>query len=128
VTDAASDGEAPQATEGLGSGEPDGESGQNLGAAPVAAPRGASGIPRTRAGAAWVAAGVGIVLLVGVLVFILENLEDASVHFLGAAVRLPVGVALLFSALAGALAVLLLGISRIVQLRLLARRRGKTRG
>jgi uncharacterized integral membrane protein len=73
-----------------------------------------------------VAAGVGIVLLVAVLVFILENLEDASVHFLGASVRLPVGVALLFSALAGALAVLLLGVARIVQLRLLARRRGDT--
>jgi len=82
-------------------------------------------IPLTRAGAAWVAAGVGIVLLVAVLVFILENLEEATVHFLGANLHLPMGVALLFSALAGALTVLLLGVARIVQLRLLARRRSR---
>jgi uncharacterized integral membrane protein len=127
VTDAASHGEAPLVTQTPGSGKPPDESAQDLGVDAAAGPHDGSDIPRTRAGAAWVAAGVGIVLLVGVLVFILQNLEDASVHFLGASVRLPIGVALLFSALAGALAVLLLGISRIVQLRLLARRRGRAR-
>ena len=135
MTEAASGSEGPEVTERLGSGEASaggeqvpGASERSLGPGRAAAVPGRSDIPRTRAGAAWVAAGVGIVLLVAVLVFILENLEDASVHFLGASVRLPVGVALLFSALAGALAVLLLGVARIVQLRLLARRRGDTSG
>lgn len=125
MTDAGENGEAPQATERIERGEGAALSGRDVGVGPAGGPAGRSDIPRTRAGAAWVAAGVGIVLLVAVLVFILENLEDASVHFLGGTVRLPVGVALLFAALAGALAVLLLGVARIVQLRLLARRRGE---
>ena len=46
-----------------------------------------------------------------------------SVFFLGAAGTLPLGVAMLFAAIAGALLVALIGSARILQLRHTARRR-----
>jgi uncharacterized integral membrane protein len=60
---------------------------------------------------------VAVLLLVFLLVFILQNLASASVHFMGAVGSLPLGVAMLFAAIAGALLIALLGSARIVQLR-----------
>ena len=63
-----------------------------------------------------------LVLLL-LLIFILQNGQRADVYFLGAHGRLPIGVALLLSAIFGVLLVTLPAAVRIVQLRLLAGRR-----
>lgn len=75
------------------------------------------GAPRTRVSAAFVSAVAGLLVLVLLLVFILENTESVTVNFLGASGRLGLGLALLVAAVAGALIVAILGIARIAQLR-----------
>lgn len=72
---------------------------------------------RTRVGAAWAAVLVAIVLLVFLLIFILQNLETTTVDFLGFSGSVPLAIAMLFSAIAGAALVALLGVARMVQLR-----------
>ena len=79
-------------------------------------------VRRTRAASVWVTLAVSAVVLVLLLVFILENLKQADVSLFGAHVKLPLGVALLLSAAAGALIVIIPGTGRIVQLRRTARR------
>lgn len=76
----------------------------------------------TRISGTWVAVLASILVLIVLLVFILQNLADATIHFLGAAGTLPLGVALLFAAIAGAIVVALVGAARIMQLRRQAKR------
>ncbi|WP_041312664.1 LapA family protein [Saccharothrix espanaensis] len=83
---------------------------------PATTPR--KGKPRpTRISGTWVAVLASIVVLIFLLVFILQNLDDATIHFIGLASTLPLGVALLFSAIGGAVTVALVGAARILQLR-----------
>lgn len=84
-------------------------------------------VRRTRASAAWVGIIVAIVVLVLLLIFILENLRDVTVTYFGASGQLPLGVALLFAAIGGALLVAMVGVVRLTQLRLNARRRRRAR-
>ncbi|NUT49634.1 MAG: DUF1049 domain-containing protein [Saccharothrix sp.] len=79
-------------------------------------------LKRTRISGTWVAVLASIVVLIFLLVFILQNLDDATIHFLGGAGTLPLGVALLFAAIAGAILVALVGAARIMQLRRQAKR------
>ena len=74
-------------------------------------------IKPTRISGTWVAVIVAIFVLIFLLVFILQNLTDITIHFLGGAFTLPLGVALLFAAIGGALLVALVGAARIMQLR-----------
>ena len=76
----------------------------------------------TRLGGTWVAIGCFAVVLVFLLVFILTNNNDVNITFFGLHARLPLGVALVLSAVCGALLVLLAGIARIMQLRSRARK------
>lgn len=80
-------------------------------------------VRRTRVSATWVGIIVAIVVLVLLLIFILENLGDVRVSYFGASGQLPLGVALLFAAIGGALLVAMVGVARLTQLRLNARRR-----
>jgi uncharacterized integral membrane protein len=75
----------------------------------------------TRASGYWAAIVVGLLVLVVLLIFILENGQSAKVSFFGAHTHLPEGVALLFSAVIGGLIVVLAGATRILQLRSRAR-------
>jgi uncharacterized integral membrane protein len=77
---------------------------------------------RTRISGAWVAAIVAVVALVFLLIFILQNLAGTHVYFLGASGSLPMGVAMLFAAVAGALLIASFGSARVLQLRRAARR------
>ena len=77
---------------------------------------------RTRISGAWVAAIVAVVALIFLLIFILQNLSGAQVYFLGATGTLPMGVAMLFAAVAGALLIALFGSARVLQLRRAVRR------
>ncbi|WP_374118863.1 LapA family protein [Allokutzneria sp. A3M-2-11 16] len=82
-----------------------------------------AGKPRpTRISGTWVAILVAIVVLIFLLVFILQNLTDVTIHFLGASFTWPLGVSLLFAAIAGAVLVALVGAARILQLRRQAKR------
>lgn len=80
-------------------------------------------VARTRVSGAWVAVIVAVVALVFLLVFILQNLGRANVYFLGASGTLPLGVAMLLAAAAGAVLIVLFGSARVLQLRRSARRR-----
>lgn len=71
----------------------------------------------SRVGGAWVGLVVGAVVLILLLVFVLQNLQDVRVSFLGADGSVPLGVALLLAAVAGALVVAVPGSARILQLR-----------
>jgi len=59
------------------------------------------------------------------LVFILQNGDKVRLHFLWLSFSLPFGVALLLAGVSGALIVVLVGIGRMLQLRLVARRHRK---
>ena len=79
-------------------------------------------IKRTRTSGIWVAVGFFGVILLLLLIFILQNGTQVSVNYLGAHGHLPLGVALLLSAVCGVLLVVLAGTARISQLRTVARR------
>ena len=79
-------------------------------------------IEPTRTSMVWTMVGIGVVLLVAILVFILQNSQRVRMRFLMVDGTLPLGVALLFAALLGALLVLVAGAARVLQLRVVARR------
>lgn len=79
-------------------------------------------VKRTRVSGLWVGLALSALVLLLLLVFILENQQDANVGYFGAHGHLPLGVALLLAAVAGALLVLIPGSARIMQLRATARR------
>lgn len=74
-------------------------------------------VSRTRISGIWVSAIIATVLLVLLLIFILQNTRSVTVQFLGVSWGVPLGVAMLFSAIVGALLVALPGAARILQLR-----------
>ncbi|WP_426566211.1 DUF1049 domain-containing protein [Angustibacter sp. McL0619] len=76
----------------------------------------------TKVSAVWVAVGVGLLCLVLLLVFVLQNLQRSQVHFLGLNESLPLGLALLVAATAGGVVVGVAGVARVVQLRHAAHR------
>jgi uncharacterized integral membrane protein len=76
----------------------------------------------TRTSMVWTMVGIGVVLLFAILVFILQNGQRVRVRFLMANGTLPLGAALLFAALLGALLVLAAGAARVLQLRVVSRR------
>jgi len=80
----------------------------------------------TRTSMVWTMVGIGVVLLFAILVFILQNGQRVRVRFLMANGTLPLGAALLFAALLGALLVLVAGAARVLQLRVVARRHRRT--
>ncbi len=88
-------------------------------AAPVAAPK---KLRPTRISGTWIAVLTAIVVLIFLLVFILQNGGNATIHFLWGEFNLPLGVALLFGAIGGALLVAVVGAARILQLRRQAKR------
>lgn len=81
-------------------------------------------------GSAWITVVIGAVLLIVLLVFVLQNLEQVQVTFLAWQFTMPIGAVILFAAIIGALAMALLAAMRIIQLRhrtRVANRRPKAR-
>ncbi len=76
----------------------------------------------TRISGTWIAVLVAIVVLIFLLIFILQNGGNATIHFLWGEFNLPLGVALLFGAIGGAVLVAVVGAARILQLRRQAKR------
>ena len=85
------------------------------------APPKKSGPGLTRIGGAWVGLILGAVVLVFLLIFILQNLDPARVQFLGLQAELPLGIWMLFSAIAGVLLLAIPGLGRMIQWRRAAR-------
>jgi uncharacterized integral membrane protein len=75
----------------------------------------------TRLSGAWTALVIGIVALVLILAFVLQNLQSVELSFLAFHGHLPLAIALLFAVILGAVIVMAFGGARIVQLRLVAR-------
>jgi lipopolysaccharide assembly protein A len=80
------------------------------------------GEERTRLSGAWTALVIGILALVLILIFILQNLQSVEISFLVFHGHLPLAVALLFAVILGAVIVLAFGGARITQLRGVAKR------
>lgn len=81
-----------------------------------------AGERRTRLSGAWTAIVIGLVALVIILVFILQNGQKVEVTFLMFKGQLPLAVALLFALILGAIIVFAFGAARIMQLRMVAGR------
>ncbi len=90
--------------------------------APPTPSAGPQRVPRTRASTAYVGVGGGLVVLVLILIFIIQNLDTASLHYLGLQFTLPIGLLMLIALVLGGLIVLFVSLARVTQLRLRARR------
>jgi uncharacterized integral membrane protein len=77
---------------------------------------------RTRASATWVGVIIAALILIALLIFIVQNSGQVSVHFFGFRGRISLAVALLLAAIAGIVLVAIPGTVRIVQLRRAVRR------
>ena len=66
--------------------------------------------------AAWLALVIGVIVLVFMLIFILQNNSPAQFTFLAWSFAAPMGVAMLFTAIAGALITAMVGTVRMVVL------------
>jgi uncharacterized integral membrane protein len=71
----------------------------------------------TRAGRFWVTLGFTVLVVVLLIIFVAENSQRVTVHFLGAEGSISAALALLIAAVAGAIIMLLVGTIRIAQLR-----------
>jgi uncharacterized integral membrane protein len=91
----------------------------------VAEDQGAKPPRQTVAGRVWVSIGFAVVLLVLLIIFIAENSRDVTISFLGANGTLSLALAMLIAAVAGALITLLVGTTRILQLRREVHRQNK---
>jgi uncharacterized integral membrane protein len=81
----------------------------------------------TRTSAAWVAITIAVLFGVALIVFIAQNTKDVRLKFFAASGSIPVSVALLAAALAGAVVVLAIGVGRVAQLRFTMRRQRRLR-
>jgi lipopolysaccharide assembly protein A len=79
------------------------------------------GEQHTRLSGAWTGLVIGLLGLVLLLVFILQNLQNVELSFLIFHGHLPLAIALLFAVILGAIIVLGFGGARIMQLRMVAR-------
>ncbi|WP_083587222.1 LapA family protein [Agrococcus sp. Marseille-P2731] len=78
-------------------------------------------------GATWIALILGTLILILLLIFILQNNVPADFAYFGFAFTLPLGVAMLFAAIAGVLIAALLGSVRLFKLSRRVRRLEKER-
>lgn len=85
-------------------------------------------VKRTLAGGTWVALIIGALLLILLLVFILQNQQQVELNLFAWSFQFPAGVGYLFSAIAGALIMALVGGVRMIELHRQVRRLRKQRG
>lgn len=85
-------------------------------------------LERTRTASLFVTAAVALILALLMVVFVLQNGDSQRLEFLWFDFTMPVGVAMLLAAIVGGLIVASLGLGRVVQLRLAARRHRHAEG
>lgn len=76
----------------------------------------------TRASMMWVATAAGLLVLVLLIIFILQNQESVTLHYFGLTGTVSLGVGLFIGAVGGGIIVAIAGTARIVQLRTRAHR------
>ena len=81
----------------------------------------------TRAGMVWAAVASGLVVLILLIAFILQNQDYVLVKFFGLEGSVPLGIALFIAAVGGGVLVAIAGAVRIIQLRLAAHRQRVSR-
>lgn len=77
------------------------------------------------AGSTWAALIIGALLLIGLLVFILQNQQPVDLNLLAWTFQFPAGIGYLFSAITGALIMALVGGVRMLELRRQVRKQRK---
>ena len=95
--------------------------------APAPGPPPEDAVKFTKAAALWSSLILGFLILIVLLVFIMQNTDSTTVNFFAWQASLPVGVAVLLSAVGGGLLTFLVGTARIVQLRRAAKKNLKAR-
>jgi uncharacterized integral membrane protein len=83
------------------------------------------GLPHPPTRATWFALAGAVVLVIALIDFVAQNTRSTRVEFFGASGHIPVAVALLVAAVAGAFVVFAVGIARTAHFRLAARREKK---
>lgn len=94
--------------------------GEDPNADPTAPPRTSkadNALAHTRAASLWTGLVIGILVLIVLLIFILQNLDSATLHLFAWDFTLPLGVTILLAAIAGAVVMALAGGVRILQMR-----------
>lgn len=81
-------------------------------------------VRRTRTSGVWIGLILSAVFLILLIVFIAQNSNEATVHFLGWSGQFPLWLTILFAAIAGMLLVAVPGTVRILQLRRSVRKQG----
>ncbi|WP_113719745.1 LapA family protein [Arthrobacter dokdonensis] len=76
----------------------------------------------TRASMMWVATAAGLLVLVLLIIFILQNQESVTLHYFGLNGTVSIGVGLFIGAVGGGIIVAIAGTVRIIQLRTRVRR------
>ena len=84
--------------------------------APSEPPPQESALKFTRTAAVWWALAVGLLILIVLLVFIAQNTDSITIHFLSWQWSSPLGIALLLAAVDGALIAVLASSARMIQL------------
>lgn len=85
----------------------------------------ARGVRGTRTGALWTLVALSVFVAVVALIFIVQNSARTKVSFLAWTGHLPLSVLLLCATALGALLVAFVGMARVAQLRIAARRQRK---
>ncbi|MFI6429217.1 lipopolysaccharide assembly protein LapA domain-containing protein [Rhodococcus oryzae] len=85
-----------------------------------------TGLAGTKAAATWTGLVIGVLVLILLLVFILQNLDQVALQLFFWEFSLPLGVSLLLAAIAGALIMALAGGVRILQIRRVAKKARST--
>ena len=82
-----------------------------------AEPHGTQPAPKSRMAVVWAALIVGAILLILLLVFVIQNNVSTEFEYFTWHFNLPLGVAMLLAAIAGALIMALAGSVRMIQMR-----------
>jgi len=80
----------------------------------------------SRTAGIWIALILGAIVLIALLIFVIQNNTRATFEYFTASFDLPLGVAMLLAAIAGALVMALVGSVRIIQLSFQLRRMRKS--
>ncbi|GGK42629.1 LapA family protein [Nocardia camponoti] len=84
---------------------------------PAGTPAPAPAVPNTRTGYAWIGLLIAAIIGIVLLIFILQNLEQAQVDVLFWNFSMPLGITVLLSVIGGALVMGLVGGARMLQMR-----------
>lgn len=76
----------------------------------------------TRAGMVWTATVAGLIMLVLLIIFIVQNQDQVTLTYFGLSGQVSLGLALFIAAVAGGILAAIAGAVRIIQLRAMARK------